>query len=124
MNISSTTSKRVLTLKSVLAFGRYSNVTIGELISRNKHSYIRRIYFTCEKIDFMPDILDVVGIPIEYRLIKPAKNPDILEIIDSVSIDSKIRMVETIKKKRKKLMKPVRKVDLEKFELKRRYGRR
>jgi hypothetical protein len=77
-------SKRILTLKSILGFGCYSNVTIENIISRNKQEYLRWVYFNNSNIDFMPEILDIIKIPIEFRLNKPSKNIEFHEKLKEI----------------------------------------
>lgn len=80
-------SKRVLTLKSKLGFGKYDDSTIESIIRLEKHGYLRWVYFNYSGIDFIPEILDTIQIPLEHRLIKPAKNPELLELVNAQATD-------------------------------------
>jgi hypothetical protein len=79
--------KRVLTLKSKLGFGKYESMTVESIIKLNKCDYLRWVYFNCANIDFIPDVLDNIQIPIIYRLTKPASNPDVLNVVNSKAIE-------------------------------------
>lgn len=68
--------KRVLTRKSILNFG-YSEVrdlSVQMLLDLKNHDCLIKAYFNLEKIDFVEDILDELGITPEFRLVKPSKN--------------------------------------------------
>ncbi|MFM2392780.1 MAG: hypothetical protein RLZZ546_762 [Bacteroidota bacterium] len=80
-------SKRVLTMKSKLGFGKYGDSIIESIIKLEKHGYLRWVYFNYSGIDFMPEILDIIQIPLEYRLVKPAKNSELLEFVNAQAID-------------------------------------
>ena len=65
---------RICTEKSVLGFGRYRDLTVGDIIIMDA-SYIAFVYYTCSKVSFHKDILELLKLtPIE----KPGKNPDLL----------------------------------------------
>ena len=71
--------KRVLTRKSILNFG-YSEVrdlSVQMILDLNNHDCLIKAYFNLEKIDFVEDILDELGITPEFRLVKPSKNYDL-----------------------------------------------
>jgi hypothetical protein len=106
------TTKRVLTLKSKLGFGKYTDLTIQEIINLGKASYLRWVYFNYENIDFLPEILTTIQIPVEYRLAKPAKKPDVLQEVNDKA-DEKHKFVysdsEEAKEKRIKVYNTVKK---------------
>lgn len=70
---------RKLTLKSKLGVGKYANETIIHLLERNKRKavcYLRWIYFNCEKITFLDEILiDILKIEEIDLIPKPSKKP-------------------------------------------------
>jgi len=68
--------KRVLTRKSILGFGyaEYRDLSVQMLLDLNKHNLLIDVYYGLEKIDFIPDILDELGITEEFRIIKPSKD--------------------------------------------------
>ena len=80
-------NKRVLTLKSRLGFGKYANNTIQEIVNLGKNQYLRWVYYNYEHIDYIEEILNIIYITDEYRIIKPAKNVELLKIVDSLTID-------------------------------------
>ncbi len=106
------TTKRVLTLKSKFGFGKYADMTIQEIINLGKVSYLRWVYFNYENIDFIPEILDTIKIPVEYRLVKPAKNPNALQEVNDKA-DDKHKFVysdsDEAKEKRNKVYNTVKK---------------
>jgi hypothetical protein len=65
--------KRTLTRKSILGFGNDSlkNLSVQAAIDLGKTRYLARSYFNLEKISFTDDILDELGITLEYRIEKP-----------------------------------------------------
>ena len=113
--INSSTTKRILTLKSKLGFGKYADVTISDIIKINKCDYLRWVYFNYNGIDFLPEVLNVIHIPLEYRLVKPDKNPDILTEVNLKAdekhkyrydkekiVDKDLEKIKMCKKKKKK----------------------
>ena len=67
---------RTLTEKSTLQFGKHSDVQIGQLLRLNETTYLRWVYFNFDMISFNELILDKIHIPIEFRILKPGKNPE------------------------------------------------
>jgi len=68
--------KRILTRKSILGFG-YSDVrdlSVQMLIDSGRQNVLINSYFNLEKIGFIEDVLDELGITEEYRIEKPGKN--------------------------------------------------
>jgi len=70
---------RKLTEKSKLKFGKYQDLTVGEVLNLQHPNYIRWAYYNCDMISFMDDVLEKVRIPEEYRITKPGKNPELGE---------------------------------------------
>jgi hypothetical protein len=71
--------KRVLTRKSILNFG-YTDVrdlSVQMMLDLGNHDYLINAYFNLEKIDFIEDILDELGITLEFQITKPSKNYDL-----------------------------------------------
>jgi len=77
--MSDVTLLRKLTLKSTLKFGKEPDVPICNLIDNQQTVYLRWVYFNCDKITFMDDVLDLIFVPLEYRIEKPGKKPDLHE---------------------------------------------
>lgn len=65
---------RKLTRKSTLKFGKFKDYTVDHLFSMKKERELTAIYFKLSNISFMDDVLDDLGITIEYRIEKPSKN--------------------------------------------------
>jgi hypothetical protein len=85
--MSNVTLLRKLTLKSCLNFGKHFDIPIYQLIDTNKKNYLRWVYFNCSAITFMDEVLEIIGIPIEFRIKKPSTNnelgKELQEIIQS-----------------------------------------
>lgn len=74
--------KRVLTRKSILNFG-YADVrdlSVQMLLDLGNQKYLINAYFNLEKIDFVEDVLDELGITPEFRLVKPNKDNDLHKV--------------------------------------------
>jgi len=71
--------KRVLTRKSILNFGYgdLRDLSVQMLLDLGHQKHLINAYFSLEKIDFIEDILDELGITSEFRLVKPSKNYDL-----------------------------------------------
>lgn len=70
---------RKLTRKSKLGFGRYHDMTVGDLLNCMGYvgkDYLRWCYFNCSNITFFDDILDELEIPEEFRFTKPGSYPE------------------------------------------------
>ena len=67
---------RTLTQKSVMKFGKYSDITVKNLLDLNKTTYLRWCYYNCSEITFTEDILELIRIPPDFRIEKPSKCPD------------------------------------------------
>jgi len=66
---------RTLTEKSKMGFGKYYDYTVGDLLKIDKNEYLQWVYYNSDMINFMPEILDKIGITDEFRISKPGKNP-------------------------------------------------
>ncbi len=76
------TLKRVLTRKSILGFGYAENrdLSVQMLLDLGKKDILINAYFGLEKIDFVEDILDELGITPEFRIIKPSKDYELQKL--------------------------------------------
>lgn len=72
---------RRLTEKSVLGFGKFADSTVGHIIGYNQFNYLRWVYYNMSNIDFMPDVLDKLNVPVEHRISKPGKDPEKHEVV-------------------------------------------
>jgi len=66
---------RILTKKSKLGFG-YQDIKelrIQDLLIANKHKELIRIYFGLDKISFIDEILQEIGITEDMKIEKPGK---------------------------------------------------
>lgn len=68
---------RTLTLKSLMKFGKYKDLTVYEVIyGLRKPNHIIDCYFNLSMVSFNEEVLDIVGIAVEYRISKPGKSVD------------------------------------------------
>ena len=97
-NGSYSVNMRKLARKSRLGFGYQDikSITIQDIMTMNKHKELIKIYFGLDKITFMDDILDELGITEDMRIEKPGK------IRDYEERDLKVRKAVTTVKNRKK----------------------
>jgi hypothetical protein len=74
-NSSYSVNLRKLTRKSRLGFGykEIKEIRIQDILIMNKHKELIKIYFGLDKITFMDDILDELGITEDMRIEKPGK---------------------------------------------------
>ena len=78
---------RTLTKRSPILFGRYSDLTVQELLNVNKYRYLRWMYFCCSKINFIPDILEQLGITSDYIINKPGVNENLMDKLNNEKSD-------------------------------------
>lgn len=111
--MSEVTLLRKLTLKSKLNFGQYHDLSINELINLQKKAYLRWVYFNCDKITFLDEILEEIKIPLEFRILKPGKDAIKHKELDEL-IKSKISALSKYfnEKKKKKYNKVKRKISV------------
>lgn len=78
-NSSYSVNLRKLTRKSRLGFGykEIKEIRIQDILIMNKHKELIKIYFGLDKITFMDDILDEIGISEDMRIEKPGKIKDL-----------------------------------------------
>ena len=78
-NSSYSVNMRKLARKSRLGFGYQDikHITIQDILIMNKHKQLINIYFGLDKITFMDDILDELGIDEKMRIEKPGKIRDL-----------------------------------------------
>ncbi|TXB65310.1 hypothetical protein FRY74_07770 [Vicingus serpentipes] len=97
-NSSYSVNLRKLTRKSRLGFGykEIKEIRIQDILIMNKHKELIKIYFGLDKITFMDDILDELGISEEMRIEKPGKIKDLEERNKIVA-----QALETVKEQKK-----------------------
>lgn len=67
---------RTLTGKSKMGFGRFSNLTVNQILKKPQGDYyIRWAYYRMSMISFHEDILNIVGIKPDDRIEKPGNAP-------------------------------------------------
>ena len=90
---------RTLTYKSKLNFGKHALLTIQELFNLKETNYLRWIYYNCDKINFMDDIIEKLKI---VKIEKPGKNPELCEtIVNSVFKEAGYKIRSHVRKKMK-----------------------
>jgi hypothetical protein len=97
-NSSYSVNLRKLTRKSRLGFGykEIKEIRIQDILIMNKHKELIKIYFGLDKITFMDDILDELGISEDMRIEKPGKIRDLEERNKVVT-----KALETVKEQKK-----------------------
>ena len=97
-NSSYSVNLRKLTRKSRLGFGykEIKEIRIQDILIMNKHKELIKIYFGLDKITFMDDILDELGIAKDMRIEKPGKIRDLEERNKIVA-----KALETVKEQKK-----------------------
>ena len=100
-NSSYSVNLRKLTRKARLGFGykEIKNITIQDILIMNKHKELIKIYFGLDKITFMDDILDELGITEDMRIEKPGKIRDYEErdeLVKKALISVKARKKEEV----------------------------
>jgi hypothetical protein len=65
---------RKMTLRSVIGFGRYPELSVQELINLNKHSELIKMYYGLEKIDFDDEVKEILQIRGDRIIPKPSKS--------------------------------------------------
>lgn len=86
---------RKLTLKSIIGFGKYSDCTVGMVLSLRKTRLLRWYYYNCSNIDFNQEIKDLIGIYSDFEIKKPGVNPDVgirLDHLKFASMGDKLRV--------------------------------
>jgi len=68
---------RTMTEKSVIGFGKYTDLRVQDLLNQRKTRDLRWIYYNCSLLTFMPNILEEIGVTEEHRIEKPGKNHDL-----------------------------------------------
>lgn len=73
---------RTLTAKSTMGFGKWGQLTVGNLIE-TKPDYLRWIYFNSSNINFTDDVIDGIGIPDSDKIKKPGKDSELGKKLES-----------------------------------------
>ena len=69
---------RTLALRTPLKWGnKFPTKTIQEIIDEHKTGYLRWIYYNIKHMNFMPEVLEALGITEEYVIEKPGTNPEL-----------------------------------------------
>lgn len=59
-----------------MKFGKYADLTVGQLFDLTKAAYLRWVYYNCSMINFNEEILELLRIDEEWRIDKPGKYPE------------------------------------------------
>jgi hypothetical protein len=97
-----TTLLRKLSRKSQLKFGIYCDNSVQDLLTFKKYNYLRWVYFNCDMISFLDDILDELSISTDYRINKPGKNPEKYELLFNEKQEKLFGLTKHIKEKKQK----------------------
>ena len=66
---------RTLTEKSTLGFGKFADMSVGQVIALNKTTYLRWCYYNLSGISFSDDVLKKIYLPDSFKIEKPGINP-------------------------------------------------
>jgi len=66
---------RNLTYKSQLLFGKFKDCTVQDLLNMQLTGYLRWVYYNCDKITYIPEILEKIYVQEEDMITKPGKDP-------------------------------------------------
>lgn len=72
---------RKLALKSEIPFGEFKGIKVQQVIDIQRLPYLRWIYYNIEGLSFIDEVLDIIGIPEEYRIKKPGTDPELGKIL-------------------------------------------
>lgn len=64
---------RTMTMKSVFDGGQLEGLSVAQALGLGRIKLLRYIYFHYERISFTEDILEILDIPLEFRISKPCK---------------------------------------------------
>ena len=67
---------RTLSFKSIFWFGQYNGMSVNQLITIHKGSYLKWIYFNIEGISFTDEVLDKIKLFPDVRIKKPGVYPE------------------------------------------------
>lgn len=62
---------RKLTWKSVIRFGKYSDITVKQIYDLGHTGYLRWVYYNCSNITFVTEILECIHVYKQEEIIKP-----------------------------------------------------
>lgn len=63
-----------------MGFGKYSDLSVGEILKLQYYSYLRWVYYCNSHIDFFDDILEEMGI-INYKIEKPGTDEEMFNYV-------------------------------------------
>ena len=66
--------KRVMTRKSIIGFGDYKDFTVQQVMDVGKKWALVKMYYNLDKIDFIQEVKDILGIKPYMEILKPSKN--------------------------------------------------
>ena len=79
---------RKLSYRSMLTFGKYGELTVEEMLNLNRTRYLRWCYYNLERISFIDEILEKIGIKGEYVICKPGKDSDLGLLLNKKMVES------------------------------------
>ena len=79
---------RTMTYKSKIEGGKWEGCAVQDLINTYHFRALRYMYYNYSKITFIPEILETIGIPDEFLISKPGKNPELANKLNDLKIDN------------------------------------
>lgn len=74
-----------LSLRSIMKFGRYPDITVQKMIDLGHTRVLRYYYYTKESIDFLPEVKELIGISPEYSIEKPGIDLEMNDYVNALS---------------------------------------
>ena len=67
-----------MTKKSIIGFGyqEYRNLSVGMLLDMKRYNILLKMYYNLDKINFVPEVLEELGISGDLIIDKPGKTGD------------------------------------------------
>jgi len=66
---------RTLSRKSVLWFGKFEGLSVQQIIDMKRGQYLRWLYYNCQGVSFLNDVLEEIRINEYWRIKKPGIRP-------------------------------------------------
>ena len=82
---------RTMTLKSPMKFGKWYDLTVGDIINSKGYygiDYLVWVYYSASKISFNDEVLDILGIIDESQLIEKPGNLENSKALQKIAINN------------------------------------
>lgn len=72
---------RTLSMKSVIGFGQYADLSVSQCLTLGHSGYLQWVYYNCSNISFLPEVLALIYIPENGRIQKPGTDEQRFKIM-------------------------------------------